>query len=71
MGDDEKDTIVRGFWCKNCGLFTVDWKKLAIPNLALVSEGSWSTVDGMLLYMKVTLRLTLVIQKQQKHRWGL
>jgi len=21
VGDDEKDTIVRGFWCENCGLF--------------------------------------------------
>ena len=34
--------IVRGLWCKNCGLWCKNcggWEKLAIPSLALVSEG--------------------------------
>ena len=57
-GHDCAWLLVQKLW----SFHRVDWKKLAIPNLALVSEGSWSTVDGMLLYMKVTLRLTLVIQ---------
>lgn len=41
VGDDEKDTIVRGFWRKKLWLFHIAvWEKLAIPNLALASEGN-------------------------------
>lgn len=40
VGDGEKDTVVRGFWRKNCGFFTAVWEKLAIPNLALAPEGN-------------------------------
>lgn len=44
LGDSKKDIVVHGLWFKSCGpshsSLEKKKKKLAIPNLALASEGN-------------------------------